>query len=38
MLAVGEEMEADVLKVSILQLVRVLTILTCIPILAALVA
>jgi len=36
MLAVGEEMRADTLKISILQLVRVLTIVTCIPVAAAL--
>ncbi|SHI25535.1 AbrB family transcriptional regulator [Desulfosporosinus lacus] len=36
MLVVGEEMEADMLKISIMQLVRVLTIILSIPIIAAL--
>ena len=36
MLVLGEEMEADTLKISIMQLVRVLTIILCIPVIAAL--
>lgn len=36
MLVVGEEMEADTLKISIMQLVRVLTIILSIPLIAAL--
>jgi len=38
MLVLGEEMEADSLKISIMQLVRVLTIILCIPFIAALLA
>jgi uncharacterized membrane protein AbrB (regulator of aidB expression) len=38
MMAVGEEMKADTLKISILQLVRVLTIITCVPVVAAWIA
>ena len=38
MLVLGEEMEADTLKISIMQLVRVLTIILSIPVIAALLA
>lgn len=38
MLALGDEMEADTLKISIMQLVRVLTIILSIPVIAAILA
>lgn len=38
MLVLGEEMQADTLKISIMQLVRILTIILCIPVIAALLA
>lgn len=38
MLVVGEEMQADTLVISILQLVRILTIIICVPLFAALIA
>jgi membrane AbrB-like protein len=37
MVVVGEEMKADLIKISILQLVRVLTIMSCVPLIAVLV-
>lgn len=37
MLVVGEELKADVFSIGILQLVRVLTIILCIPVVAALI-
>ena len=37
MLVVGEEMKADVFNIGIMQLVRILTIILCIPVIAALI-
>lgn len=37
MVLIGEEMKADIVRITILQLVRILTILICIPLFAALV-